>query len=74
MAINKSWERIFKEYGIEKYNFDEEPFLITASQIKEACQDFKKTGEKEVRILCKQDTRESRPEIFKKWGIVFTSD
>jgi len=69
MAINKSWERIFKECDLEKYNFDEEPFLITASQIKEACQDFKKTGEKEVRILCKQDTRESRPEIFKKWGL-----
>lgn len=66
---DKSWEKIFKDYKIEEHNFEEAPFLITAPQIKKACQDFKETGEKEVRILCKQDTRESRPEIFRKHGL-----
>lgn len=66
---DKSWQKIFEDYNIEEHNFDESPFLINASQIKKASQDFKTTGEKEVRILCKQDTRESRPEIFKKYGL-----
>jgi len=69
MATDKSWQKIFEDYRIEEHNFEEKPFLITANQIKKACQDYKKTGEKEVRILCKQDTRESRPEIFKKYGL-----
>ena len=66
MAIDKSWEKIFSDYNILEHDFTKTPFEITASQIKIACQDFKGTGEKEVRILCKQDTRESRPEIFRK--------
>ena len=61
MASNTSWEKIFNDYKILEHDFSEEPFEITAAQIKMACQEFKGTGEKEVRILCKQDTRESRP-------------
>jgi len=64
MAIDKSWEKIFGDYKIYKHDFDKEPFYITATQIKRACQDFKETGEKEVRILCKQDRREDRPKVF----------
>jgi len=56
--------KIFNDYKIIDHNFDEEPYKLSAQQIKKACQDFKKTAEKEVRILCKQDTRESRPKIF----------
>ena len=66
MASNKSWEKIFNDYEILSTDFDKEPFYLSAEQIKRSCQDFKKTAEKEVRILCKQDTRESRPEIFKE--------
>jgi hypothetical protein len=69
MATDKSWEKIFDDYKIYEHNFDNEPFYITATQIKRSCQDFKETGEKEVRILCKQDTREDRPEIFRKLGL-----
>ncbi len=69
MATDKSWEKIFSDYKIYEHNFDNEPFCITATQIKRSCQDFKETGEKEVRILCKQDTREDRPEIFRKMGL-----
>ena len=64
MANNKSWEKIFKDNNVLNHDFIKEPFVITAKQIKESCQDFKKTNEKEVRILCKQDTREKRPKIF----------
>ena len=66
---DKSWAKIFKDYKIQKHNFDKEPFYIVASQIKKACQNFKETGEKEVRILCKQDKREDRPQVFKDKGL-----
>ena len=64
MAHDNSWQKIFDEYKIGNHNFEKEPFTITAKQIKRACQNFLETGEKEVRILCKQDTRESRPSVF----------
>lgn len=66
MASNASWEKIFKDYNVLEHDFSTRPFEITASQIKSSCQNFKGTTEKEVRILCKQDTRESRPDIFKE--------
>lgn len=69
MAIDKSWEAIFQKTGMDAHDFDASPFVLSADQIKRACQDFRSTGEKEVRILCKQDTRESRPEIFKERGL-----
>lgn len=66
MANSNSWKKIFDDYDILKHNFDKSPFVITASQIKVSCQDYKLTAQKEVRILCKQDTREERPEIFRE--------
>ena len=52
-----------------KHNFSREPFPISAAQIKKSVQKFKTTGEKEARILCKQDTREDRPDIFQENGL-----
>lgn len=66
MANNKSWEKIFNDYKILKHDFNKSPFPLSATQIKRACQKFKETSEKEVRILCKQDSREDRPDIFIK--------
>jgi len=66
---DRSWQKIFDEYNIHRHNFDDSPFRITAEQIKRACQDFTETGEKEVRILCKQDTKGSRPKVFKDFGL-----
>lgn len=65
MANSKFWESIVTDYKILEHDFLKLPFLISASQIKKSCQKFKTTGEKEVRILCKQDTREDRPKIFR---------
>ena len=64
MASNESWEAIFNMYNISEHNFDDEPFEITNTQIKTATAHFENTNQKEVRILCKQDSREDRPQIF----------
>jgi hypothetical protein len=64
--IDRSWQKIFDDLNLKKHNFNKNPCKITAEQIKTCCQDFRKTGEKEVRILCKQDSREKRPEVFIK--------
>ncbi len=64
-----SWGAIFDKYKIQKHNFNKEPFIISAEMIKEATAHFKRTNEKEVRILCKQDSREDRPKVFIKNGL-----
>lgn len=69
MASNTSWEKISEETGMLQHDFASSPFVLSASDIKTACQDFRKTAEKEVRILCKQDSRESRPAVFSENGL-----
>ena len=69
MASDKSWKKIFDDYDINKHDFNTSPFELTAKQIKKSCQDFTKTAEKEVRILCKQDNREARPKVFIEKGL-----
>lgn len=66
---DSSWKAIFDKYKIHKHNFGKEPFLVSAEQIKQATSHFKKTNEKEVRILCKQDSREDRPKVFIDSGV-----
>jgi len=65
MAADKSWQKIYDDANMANHNFEESPFILSAEQIKRSCQDFTKTAEKEVRILCKQDTRDDRPKIFR---------
>ena len=65
MASDKSWKKIYEDVKMGEHDFTKEAFILSAKQIKESCQDFKKTAEKEVRILCKQDSREDRPQVFK---------
>lgn len=64
MASNTSWLKIFNDYNIFEHDFDNSPFPINAAQIKASCQEFKSVAEKEVRILCKQDSRSHRPQVF----------
>jgi hypothetical protein len=63
---HKPWQAIFDKYEIHKHDFSKEPYVLTAEQIKRATAHFKTTNEREVRVLCKQDSREARPEIFVK--------
>ncbi len=69
MANSKSWVKIARDYKILEHDFSRSSFVLSAAQIKTSVQRFKKTTEKEVRILCKQDTRESRPKVFKERGL-----
>lgn len=61
---NESWQKIFIDLNINKHNFNASPFYINADMIKPCVKDFTKTSQKEVRVLCKQDSREERPNIF----------
>jgi hypothetical protein len=70
MANNNSWKKIFDDNKILKHDFSKSPFYISAKDIKKSVQDFENTTEKEVRILCKMDTRESVPEIMRKQGLI----
>ena len=63
MANSESWRKIFKDYKIFDHDFSA-PFHLSSSQIKRSCQNFTKTNQKEVRILCKQDSRTDRPDVF----------
>ena len=69
MASDKSWRKIFDDLNILSHNFNEGPFELTADQIKTSCHEFNSTGEKEPRILCKQDTRKDRPSVFTENGL-----
>lgn len=61
---NQSWQKIFDDLHIARHNFAQFPFAINAEQIKQCVKDFTKTSQKEVRVLCKQDSREERPQVF----------
>ena len=67
--MDTSWEAIFKAYDIDKHDFDTSPYTISAGRIKSATSHFTRTSDKEPRILCKQDTRESRPKVFRDRGL-----
>lgn len=64
-----SWNAIFERYGISDHDFGAAPFIISSPEIGAACQEFTRPSEKEARILCKQDTRESRPQVFRERGL-----
>jgi hypothetical protein len=61
-VVDDAWDKIFKAYRLDKFDFDSRLFRISSSQIKEITN-------KEPRILCKHDTRESRPSVFKERGL-----
>ena len=63
---HKPWQAIFDKYKMETHDFSKEPYVLTAEQIKKATSHFSTTTEREVRVLCKQDSREDRPEVFVK--------
>ena len=67
--MNEAWIEIFRKYGIGEHDFDNSPYEISATEIKEATKHFTKTSEWEVRLLCKQDTREKRPGVFQEKGL-----
>lgn len=69
MANSTSWEKIFEDHGIAEHDFNSSIFVIDSEMIKASVQNFTKTAEKEVRILCSQTKREEVPEIMGKLGL-----
>lgn len=69
MAKDKPWKKIFDDYDILNHDFDSGPYIISAEQIKDSVASFKSSSDREVRTLCKQDTRKSRPAVFKDNGL-----
>lgn len=69
MAKDNSWKKICEQTEMLNHDFSVSPFEFIASEIKKACQDFEKNGEKGPRILCKQDTRDSHLQFFKNKGL-----
>lgn len=63
---HKPWQSIFDTYRIDQHNFRTSPYVMTAEQIKQATKHFQSTTEREVRVLCQQDTREDRPLVFQE--------
>ncbi|MEL6525217.1 MAG: hypothetical protein AAFQ07_05850 [Chloroflexota bacterium] len=59
-----AWQAIFDSYDIHNHDFNIDPFFIMSKEIKDATSHFKETKHTEPRILCKHDTRESRPKLF----------
>lgn len=66
-----SWAEIFKRLKIDSHNFDKSPFEITATDIKKVTSTYAVTRNSytEPRCLCKQDSRDDLPEVFKKNGL-----
>ncbi len=64
MSRDESWLKIFNDYKILDHNFEDKPFELSAEQIKNSVKNFAKTSQKEVRILCKIDSREDLPKIM----------
>jgi hypothetical protein len=67
---NDEWVHIFKCISYDGTN----EITINSGQIKDAGKTWKgKKSQFEPRLLCKQDTYEKRPEIFKRYGICILS-
>lgn len=64
--IDIAWQAISEKYRIFDHDFTKSPFELTAKQIKDATRHFSTTGQREVRILCKQDERDDRPLVFQE--------
>lgn len=70
MANSNSWNKIFKDNKILEHDFSKSPFYLSAGMIKKAVQNFKNTNEKEVRCLCKMDSRRHVPAVMMERRLV----
>lgn len=71
MAHDQSWEKIYNDFKIGNHDFSEKPFELSADQIKQACQNFKKTGEKKF-ACCANRIQGSRvPPFSKNMGYLY---
>ena len=64
MKHNAPWNSIFEEFKVAEHDFSRSPFLLSGEMIKMATAKLTKTGEREMRVFCKQDSRNDRPQVF----------
>ena len=69
MPNDAPWQAIAEHTGMLRHDFARGAFPVTAQQIKQATRHFQTTNEREVRCLCKQDSREDRPDVFSEKGL-----
>lgn len=69
MSRDDVWQEIFDHYKMARHNFGTSAFHLKSEEIKKVSSHYPTTSEREVRVLCKQDTRESRPAVFKSRGL-----
>tara|TARA_B100001093_G_C26855679_1_gene1027294 strand:+ start:3064 stop:3831 length:768 start_codon:yes stop_codon:yes gene_type:complete len=62
------WEKIVSDLNLENHNFDNRPFEVPHSRIKEIVSPLTEISNesKEIRLLGSQVTREKRPKYFKE--------
>jgi len=67
--MNDEWTHILHTIGYDFTQYKDR--TLTSRQIKDAKRTFRGTQKSqfEPRLLCKQDTREKRPDILQKHGI-----
>jgi hypothetical protein len=70
MASNNSWKKIFDDNKILEHDFSKSPFYLSAENIKKSVQGFSNTNEKEVRILCKIDSRKDIPDVMRQNDLI----
>jgi len=64
MASSRAWQAIFEHYKILNHDFETIPYYLSAKDIKIITRHFDSVAEREVRVLCKQDSRKDRPDVF----------
>lgn len=66
---NAVWDAVFERCEIDRHNFAAAPFALSVAQIRAAGQRLGRFGARDIRLLCKQDARESRPRVFQERGL-----
>ncbi|MFP3727955.1 hypothetical protein U8V72_22450 [Priestia filamentosa] len=66
---NAAWTKIMDRFDILKHDFNRGPFYITASDIWKTTGEFKTSTSREPRLLCRHETRDKRPDIFKEHNL-----
>lgn len=69
MSRDTAWQKIFDAYNIHEHDFESSPYPLSNALIKAVSRHFDTTSDREVRVLCKMDMRESCPAVFRENGL-----
>lgn len=66
--LDEPWQKIFDDLELNNYPFNK-PYILTHEQIKKSTSSFKRTGQREVRLLTYQAEEKLRPKVFTEKGL-----